>query len=375
MYDPEKYDGVGAMPTLYTKTANGAVNQWTVWAAGNRVYTEWGQVQGALQTSFFECEPKNEGRANSTTAEEQAVKEAISHWKKKRKKKYFLTAEEAEGTRNLKPMLAKDFKRQKRAPAFPAWVQRKLDGLRCLAYVKNGKVTLQSRGGDSYAVHHIQEELRLALPPGYILDGELYHHGTSLQTINSWVRRPQKASSNVQYHVYDVVEEENPQMKWEDRMQTLNHFFNSSFFHFRDLKSVFLMDTYYAHQHSDMEKLHDSFVREGYEGAIYRSSSGVYRFGYRSSDLLKYKSFEEDEFPIVGWKKGRGKFSNVPIFECRCGQRSFDVAPQGSMEERLEMLNNADDLIGKMLTVRYFNMTPDGIPFHPVGVAIREPGS
>lgn len=374
-YDPDSYNGLDKMPTLYAKSVTGAITQWTCWAEGSQVHVEWGQVGGQLQHAAFECEGKNKGRSNETSDSEQAIKEAISKWKKQVKKKYHVDPNHWEENRNLKPMLAKDYKKQKKAPTYPAHVQPKLDGVRCLAFLKDGQAHLLSRGGDPYVVHHIQGELRLALPPGYILDGELYHHGTALQTISSWVRRPQEASINVEYHVYDVYMEDEPEMPWSKRFETLQHFFTSSLFHFRELRSISLVETHVVNEHIELEQFHNDFVAEGYEGAIYRSLGGVYKFGYRSSDLLKYKAFQDDEFLIVGWKTGKGKFANVPIFECVCGERTFEVTPMGNEAERLEMLRTANESVGKMLTVRYFNYTPDGVPFHPVGVAIREPGT
>jgi hypothetical protein len=37
-----------------------------------------------------------------------------------------------------------------------------------------------------------------------------------------------------------------------------------------------------------------------------------------------------------------------------------------------ELLEKADDLIGKEATVKYFNLTPDGVPRFPYVIAIRD---
>ena len=95
MSTAQEWDGVGESPWLYSKTASGAVNVWQCWAQGANVEVRWGQEGGALQYASYECHPKNAGRSNSTTAEEQAVKEAVAKFKKQLKKKYFTTREEA----------------------------------------------------------------------------------------------------------------------------------------------------------------------------------------------------------------------------------------------------------------------------------------
>lgn len=370
----DDWDGVGSLPVLYTKTAKGAINIWQCWVVEDHVYVRWGQQDGQLQTTSFACEPKNVGRANATTAEQQAIAEAIAKWEKQVKKKYHWDPNHWDTNRNLKPMLAKDYKKQKKHPGYPAHAQPKLDGVRCLALPpSDGRlVQLLSRGGDPYSVSHIIEQLTAALPPGFILDGELYRHGTSLQTINSWVRNPQEDSVHVEYHVYDIFVEDEPNKPWAGRYDVLRDLFNRTL---GGLPSIKRVTTYTVADRNHLEHMHNDFVLDGYEGAILRTLNGVYKFGYRSSDLLKYKDFQDDEFEIVGWKRGKGKFLNVPIFKCKCLGRTFEVTPMGTEAERLNMLENADSSIGKNLTVRFFNYTPDGVPFHPVGVAIREPGS
>ena len=50
----------------------------------------------------------------------------------------------------------------------------------------------------------------------------------------------------------------------------------------------------------------------------------------------------------------------------------FKARPKGTREQRTLWFDNADSYIGATLTVRYFEMTDDGIPRFPVGIAIRD---
>ena len=63
-----------------------------------------------------------------------------------------------------------------------AYIQPKLDGMRCLAHIKaNGQVTLVSRDGKVIQnMDHIIRELS-TIKQDIILDGELYAHGLSFQ--------------------------------------------------------------------------------------------------------------------------------------------------------------------------------------------------
>jgi len=373
-----EWDGRGKSPWLYAKSAGGAINVWRCWTEAHEVVVEWGQEHGAMQTARFECEGKNAGKKNETSSAEQAVKEAIAKFKKQRKKKYFLSSEEASTTLNIKPMLAKSFKDRRGKVTYPAYIQPKFDGVRCFAYRPNGhksSVILQSRGGDPYDVEHIREELEAVLRGDTVLDGELYIHGTSLQNITSLVKRPQPGSIKLQFHVYDVTSLKSggaQRLPWHQREQLLRDWFH---YHNR-LFYCHYVRSWIVDNEQQVKEHHDRFVQGGYEGAIIRAQDGVYKFGHRSSDLLKYKDFQDAEFPIVSFTTGKGKFANVPIFRCTTGEgREFDVAPKGTDAERAEMLRNAHRLIGAQLTVRFFDWTDDRVPHFPVGVCIREPGT
>jgi ATP-dependent DNA ligase len=380
-YDPDSYTGEGCMPTLFTKTANGAINQWTVKAEGRMVVARWGQVGGKLQETSVEAKPKNIGRANATTAEQQAVLEAISQWKKKCKKKYFLTPDEASAPVAPRAMLAKSGKEAKKLEeklAEGADVQPKFDGLRDMVWrnPENGNLVLQSRGNDTYDVAHIRDALAPFLQGRVMLDGELYIHGVSLQTITSLVRRPQEASLQLVYCVYDMVElTDGAEKPWSERREHLAAWFSQA----RQAGlpiCIQPVQTERVHTIAEVEQWHDAFVAAGYEGAIIRLPGGKYRFGHRSSELLKWKKFQDAEFTIVNFTNGKGKFEHYPIFRCRTEEgMEFDVMPKGTDAERRQMLKDAMGFIGKQLTVRFFDWTDDRVPHFPVGIAIREPGT
>ena len=373
-----KFDKYNRLPTLYAKSATGTVQIWICSVRGDQVWVEWGQEGGTMQQSSFTCTPKNEGRANATTAAEQAQSEALSHWRKQIKKKYHTSKVSALTSFNLKPMLAKSFKDRASKIVYPVYVQPKFDGVRCLAYLKDGSVVLQSRGGDPYDVEHIRSQIQNAyahciVDTNIVLDGELYVHGNSLQTTISWVKRSQEDSLKIQYHVYDLAHlpggPDNIPDEWKWRIGYLRSCMSAILPMCPSLVSV---DTYTANSMADVKVLHYQFVQAGYEGAIIRLAEGVYKFAHRSSELLKYKDFQDAEFRIIGWKRGKGKFENVPIFRCVTPKGvEFDVAPKGTEADRAEMLRTADDVVGEYLKVRFFTYTDDGAPQFPVGIIIR----
>lgn len=378
-YDPETWDGEHALPKLYSRTAAGAINIWEVWLdkAGG-VVVRWGQMDGALQIAVFQCERKNIGRANATSMEQQARREAISKWKKQLKKKYYMSLAEAAGPSvqsRLRPMLAKKLEDRVGKFQFPVDMQPKLDGVRCLAQRINGRVQLFSRGGDPYDVEHLRSALEHNLvDDDVVLDGEIYIHGMSLQNIISLVKRPQEASLKLTYNMYDIAStaQEEP---WHARRDNLDSWFEWA--RSEGLpQSVLKVASQQMYSMEELKVAHDQYVKDGYEGGIIRLLDGVYRFGYRSSDLLKMKEFCDMEFELVGWDVGKGKFANVPIFKCRVpfNGKLFDVTPRGSDEVRQELLAQAKSMMGKKYTVRYFGLTDEGVPRFPVGIGVREKG-
>jgi DNA ligase-1 len=48
------------------------------------------------------------------------------------------------------------------------------------------------------------------------------------------------------------------------------------------------------------------------------------------------------------------------------------VRPRGTHEDRADLFKDGDSYIGKKLTVRYQELTEDGIPRFPVGIAFRD---
>ena len=60
------------------------------------------------------------------------------------------------------------------------------------------------------------------------------------------------------------------------------------------------------------------------------------------------------------------------IWECKTeNDQRFSVRPRGTVLERQGYFQNGDDWIGSKLTVRYQELTDDGIPRFPVGITIR----
>lgn len=352
------------LPKLYRKGKKGEILVWEVEADGAEIVVTHGQLGGKLQTSRKAAKPKNVGKANETTAEEQAEKEVQALWTAKLTRKYSETLEEAKEEVFL-PMLAHTYSRKH--ARFPGDSQPKLDGVRALAYWDGGRVKIISRSGREYtAVPHINEDLEKTLPKKMVLDGELYLHNVSFQQITRLVKKHREESKNIKLHVYDVPRDTNGQsLPWSERRNIMNSLVLGG--------SIVIVKTKEAVSKAQLDTFNFLYVKDGYEGGIFRNHDGEYLFGHRSTNLLKIKEFDDAEFIVVNVKEGEGKLRGTPIWICYYdGGGTFDVTPKGDLETRAEMFKNSNKYIGKLLKVKYFGVSEKGVPRFPIGEGFRQ---
>ena len=359
------------LATLFHKGSKGSIYTWNIWTEGAEIVTEYGQIDGKKQIARKIAKPKNVGRANETSANEQAKLQATSMWTKKKERKYRETLDDAEENEVFLPQLAADFEKRrgkkKNGHSYPCDIQPKLDGVRCLAYWIDGDVRLMSRGGKTYNCPHISKELSEVLPKNHVLDGELYIHGETFQTITSWVKKFRPETENVKFHAYDYVDLDSRDLTWEERWTNLDAFFEQSSY-----KTIIETPTLTCENEEEVIAQTAEFVEEGYEGSIVRMyEDSAYKFGFRSKALLKVKSFFDEEYEVVGFHTGVGKFANCPIWECTSPNGNFNTICKGTLVQRGEQLKNADSYIGQMLKVKFFEKTDDGLPRFPVGIGFR----
>ncbi len=312
-----------------------------------------------LSTPYF-AEPTNVGRSNERNSEQQAEFEFDAIIKKQRDKGF-----RADGEKKMTipmPMLAHKFKDNKHKVNWPVFVQPKLNGMRMLFDGQGG----WSRGNKDVipdVINHLSMDTA-----GFILDGELMLPGNVLlqETMTAIKRYRPELSPKLIYCVYDVVDES---VSFEKRNKIVNDVCNVA------PENVKIVNTYICHNEIEVMQYHKQFVSGGYEGTMIRFLNAPYEIGKRSYSLLKLKDFVDEEFRIVDCIDGEGSDTGLAIFTLDAGNgQTFNCRPEGTQENRAELFKNRNQLIGKYLTVRYFEKSRDNIPIFPVGVSIREWG-
>ena len=395
------------LPTLYKKTNTGAIQYWKVSVAmsnlGFNLYPtveiEYGQVGTKdPQTTFDHIKKgKNEGKKNATTAKQQAEAEAQAKWEKQKKKGYVDSLAGAENDEldeliegGEEPMLAEAYMdviydkrpgfennpptyvltKEAKKIKFPVFTQPKLDGIRCIAIIKGGVVTLWSRTRKPInSVPHIVQELEAAFEnQDLILDGELYNHDmkSDFEKIVSLVRQkePGEGHEVVQYHIYDTINEDPFKLRYAKLARL---------FRMYEFESLKLVPTAVAQTPESVLVNFEKYVKNGYEGAMLRNVDSDYA-QRRSMDLQKMKPFIDDDFTIVGVTEGRGKMAGLAIFSCLAKNGNpFEVKLKGELESLRKFMHDESLWKNKKVTVRYFGLTnKEKVPRFPVGIVVRD---
>lgn len=298
------------------------------------------------------------------------------------------------------PMLASTYKIGAKHLVYPLYIQCKLDGVRCICYLSKPNtswhnVVLYSRSQKDFpSLDYLKQVLYVYLNDLYdvekgqsiYLDGEIYKHGKRLQDISGEARNASNTVKN-QYHLYDCFYPLELNTKFSQRHKQLQQLFlvmkeNNDTAARAVIKYV---KTTLVHDVKTVNKLFDTFIANGYEGAILRNVNAIYissatSANTRSKQLVKMKNKFTDEFIIIGFTQGtKGKDVGAIIWIVKTvDNHEFTVTPKDmTYAERkalyAECLLSFDSkYLDKQLTVEYEDMSANGIPLRAKAVAVRD---
>ena len=343
-----------APTTLYCKDSKDNLRVWKIAANNYEITTLHGLVDGKAVTK---CEVILEGKA-SRTRHEQMTLQILSDIKAKKDKGYVedlaaaITDKRTNAAGLLRPMLAHPIdKMSSKDTTLGAFWSRKLNGHRCLITRRDGELITYSRNGKTIDLPHLYE--RLELHEGETIDGELYIHGVPLRVLSSLIRAPKDGSENLKLHCYDYVS----QAAFNERYRILQHRFSKA-------SNVVICEQIEITEHVDMHALTAQAVADGYEGGILRLANTPYLDGKKTNKMLKLKSFLDGEFLVADIKPSREGWA---VLTCIADNgKEFGCSAPGNRAAQYNVMKNANQYIGRFVQVKYFELTTDGIPFHPV---------
>jgi DNA ligase D-like protein (predicted ligase) len=181
----------------------------------------------------------------------------------------------------------------------PDWIfEKKLDGVRAIAYRKGNNLQLLSRNKLSFNGSFPQVVTHLMRQPSnnFILDGEI----VALEKgVSSFAKLQQRGSrmTAVYYYVFDLLFLDGYDLRELPLIERK-----------KILRRAFSYDErlrYTTHKVGEGEAYFDEACRKNWEGIIAKRSNSIYESG-RSKDWLKFKCSHQQEFVIVGYTDPQG---------------------------------------------------------------------
>lgn len=245
------------------------------------------------------------------------------------------------------------------------YMSRKLDGIRCNAILKDGKVTLISRQGKAFETLKVLEEaLSGYTGPDCILDGELALRtedgADDFAGLMQRIRRKNHQIENVVFHVFDYI----PLYAGKERC------FAERLFELADVLSIIgspLLKPVKQKRVKSQDhffKMRQKAMDKGWEGLMLRKNT-PYKQG-RTKDLYKVKTMREGEWRVIGIEEGEmavvvdGHQKTIPVLARANIKHKGSIVGVGSgwsLKERKYYLAHPEELIGKVITVQYFEVT------------------
>ena len=277
--------------------------------------------------------------------------------------------------------LAQQFELKRIKDMESVYVEPKLDGIRCFAIVENGEAKLFARSGK--LISNFDSTIGVALGElgDGCYDGELM--GEDFVALMRQAYRKDNAEIDDAYlTLFDYLSLE----EWKtgdvdhttkERYTVLKRKVGS--LNLRELVTnpgePLYLNVVERHEVpanlEDIMTLHHTFVQDGYEGAMVKTIDAPYRFG-RSYDVMKVKEFHDVDLPIIGLEEGTGRHAG------RLGAVKIDfngvivkVGSGFSDEQREQVWNDQPGFMGRIIEVRYQEVTPDGSLRFPTFVCFR----
>lgn len=264
------------------------------------------------------------------------------------------------------------------------FVSRKLDGLRLIVVVdENGNSSFFSRTGKVFDTLDIVSGGIKALGiTNVVFDGELClvddDGNEDFQSIMKEIRKKDHTIPNPSYKIFDMISHDEFYSKKGLKHKVYEHRYNNLLEVMRENTCVCL--SVLAQEKIKDDNHFQEWVKKasdyGWEGVMVRANE-PYK-GKRSKDLLKVKKFFDDEYEVVDTEMGpfryvlNGREQEESMLSCVMIQHKDHIVRVGSgfsIEQRQEFYKNPKKILGKQITVQYFEETKnqDG------GISLRFP--
>lgn len=241
---------------------------------------------------------------------------------------------------------------------------------RALAIIDHsGDVTLMSRAGKEFTtLDKIKQEIESFNLKNLVFDGEVClvdeNGDEDFQSIIKEIRRKDHTIDNPKYKVFDVMDFDSftkgkGSKLFSERYEEINSYLIDAVYSER-IEQIKIKDM------THLLEMADAAVSDGWEGLIIRKDVGYE--GKRTKNMLKVKKFFDDEYVVKDVEMGPfrvivdGKEVTEEMLSAVMIEHKGNVVGVGSgfsIEDRRRYYSHPEEIIGKTMTVQYFEESRD----------------
>jgi DNA ligase-1 len=265
------------------------------------------------------------------------------------------------------------------------YASRKIDGARCIAIVDGeGKSTFYSRTGKVFDTLNVVHDAICSLGlTNVVLDGELClvdEDGVEdFQGVMKELRKKDHIIPNPVYKIFDILthnefysQKGDNSRPFSIRIKNLEYIVTKV----NKNKCLVQLEQTLVKNESHFQELVKEASNKGWEGLMLRADE-PYK-GKRSKDLLKYKTFFDDEYTVENVTFGPFRYvkdgqeceemmlSNITIEH---KGYKVDVGSGFTIEERQSFYKDKSKILNKTVTIQYFEETEN----QEGGISLRFP--
>jgi DNA ligase-1 len=250
------------------------------------------------------------------------------------------------------------------------YVSRKIDGARCITIVdSNGDATFYSRTGKEFdTLGVVADGIKALGISDVVFDGELClvddEGNEDFQGVMKQLKKKDHTIPNPSYKIFDMISHDEFYSKKGRSNKPYSIRYNNLLEVMRENTCVCLSvlgqelikdDNHFAEWTGRANEYN-------WEGLMLRANE-PYK-GKRSKDLLKYKSFFDDEYEVVDVEMGPFRYvkNNAECEETMLScvtikhkNHNVRVGSGFSIEQRQDFYKNPKKILGKIITVQYFS--------------------
>lgn len=188
---------------------------------------------------------------------------------------------------------------------YPQLISTKMDGIRCI--ITDGQVLSRTFKPiqNLSLVKRLQPLVDFANKHNILLDGELYSPEMPFNVLSGEIRRiDSEAPSSIKFHAFDCLKPDALNMGAEARYNVLCKFaFDFMESQVGGQKLINVVQQTAVKNAGEVMDTYETFLENGFEGAILKSPSSKYKFGrvtVKSGDGYKFKPYLTFDATIIG---------------------------------------------------------------------------